>query len=170
MIGASGRDSLAIMVNDPLIIGIDLSTTAAKAIAWDPAGRALAEGRAPLTLGQPVPGAYEQEPEEWGKAVETALAAVLRAVAAERVAAVAVANQRETVAVFDAAGRPLRPALLWLDERRKRVAGPMRDRIGADRLHGITGKPPDWAPAGVSPPPVARAAPRPVRPVARGPP
>ena len=39
----------------PLVIGIDSSTTACKAIAWDRAGRAVAEGRAAYPLLQPRP-------------------------------------------------------------------------------------------------------------------
>src|SRR3954469_15379688 len=101
------------------VIGIDLSTTTAKAIAWDAQGGAVAQGRAPLSLERPEPNAYEQHPDNWWRAVQSALSGVLTQVPAKAVAAVAIANQRETVAVADADDRPLRPAILWLDERRK---------------------------------------------------
>src|SRR3954468_13582004 len=129
------------------VIGIDLSTTTAKAIAWDRTGRAIAEGRAPLTLERPEPNAYEQHPDAWWRAVQTALTGVLAQVPAESVAAIAIANQRETVAVTDAEDTPLRPAILWLDERRKAEVAALSVKVGADRLHTLTGKPLDWAPA-----------------------
>jgi sugar (pentulose or hexulose) kinase len=129
------------------VIGIDLSTTTAKAIAWDRTGRAIAEGRAPLTLERPEPNVYEQHPDAWWRAVQTALTGVLAQVPAESVAAIAIANQRETVAVTDAEDTPLRPAILWLDERRKAEVAALSAKVGADRLHALTGKPLDWAPA-----------------------
>ena len=58
------------------VIGLDLSTTTAKAIAWNADGQALAEGRAPLSLERPEPNAYEQHPDAWWRAVQTALGGV----------------------------------------------------------------------------------------------
>ncbi|HYI68621.1 MAG TPA: FGGY family carbohydrate kinase [Skermanella sp.] len=89
------------------VIGIDLSTTTAKAIAWNADGQALAEGRAPLTLERPEPNAYEQHPDAWWRTVQTALAGVLAKVSADSIAAIAIVNQRETIAVTDADDRPL---------------------------------------------------------------
>lgn len=132
---------------EDVVLGIDLSTTACKAIAWNRSGRAVAQGRAPLSLDRPAPNAYEQHPNDWWQAVRHALAEVLAQVPAERVAALAVANQRETVAVTDRDDAPLRPAILWLDERRKAEVAPLAARVGAERLHALTGKPVDWAPA-----------------------
>ena len=42
-----------------IVIGIDSSTTATKAIAWDSRGRVIAEGRAPVPLSTPEPGWFE---------------------------------------------------------------------------------------------------------------
>jgi sugar (pentulose or hexulose) kinase len=125
------------------VIGIDLSTTTAKAIAWNAEGRAIAEGRAPLSLERPGPNAYEQHPDAWWQAVQTALSGVLAQIPADGVAAVAVVNQRETIAVTDADDRPLRPAILWLDERRKAEVATLSTKIGVERLHKLTGKPLD---------------------------
>jgi sugar (pentulose or hexulose) kinase len=141
------------------VIGIDLSTTTAKAIAWNAEGRAIAEGRAPLSLERPEPNAYEQHPDAWWQAVQTALSGVLAQIPADGVAAVAVVNQRETIAVTDADDRPLRPAILWLDERRKAEVAALSAKVGVERLHRLTGKPLDWAPAVYSLAWLARAEP-----------
>src|SRR3954454_23817512 len=87
------------VIMENVVIGIDLSTTTAKAIAWDRDGRLMAQGRAPLSLERPEPNAYEQHPDNWWRAVQSALSGVLTQVPAKAVAAVAIANQRETVAV-----------------------------------------------------------------------
>ena len=141
------------------VIGIDLSTTTAKAIAWNAQGQAVAEGRAPLSLERPEPNAYEQHPDAWWRAVQTALSSVVAQVPADSVAAVAIANQRETIGITDTGDTPLRPAILWLDERRKAEVADLSAKIGVERLHRLTGKPLDWAPAVYSLAWLARAEP-----------
>ncbi|SDG43933.1 xylulokinase [Pseudomonas abietaniphila] len=130
-----------------IVIGIDLSTTTCKAIAWDVRGMLVAQARAPLALSRPAPNAYEQDPEDWWRATQCALKSLLAMIEGKVIAAVCVVNQRETVAVTDAEDRLLRPAILWLDERRKDEVAALCQRVGHERLHAITGKPHDWAPA-----------------------
>ena len=69
-----------------LIIGIDSSTTATKAIAFDRRGRVVAEGRAPVPLSNPKPGWFEQEAGDWTGAAAAALKQVTRKVGSARVA------------------------------------------------------------------------------------
>src|SRR4051812_27424028 len=103
-----------------LVIGLDSSTTACKAIAWDRRGRAIAEGRAAIALSNPKPGWFEQDPDDWWTSACKALKQLTRKVAPARIAAIAISNQRETFAQFDRQDRPLRPGTVWLDERAKR--------------------------------------------------
>ena len=130
-----------------LVIGIDSSTTATKAVAWDAHGRAVAEGRSPLALANPAPFRFEQDPEDWWRALCAALHGLAGQVALDRVAGLAIANQRETVAVLDAAGRALRPAILWLDERCREDVRILRDALGAETILRLIGKMPDPTPA-----------------------
>ncbi|MFN0114094.1 MAG: FGGY-family carbohydrate kinase [Paracoccaceae bacterium] len=135
-----------------LVIGIDASTTATKAVAWTAAGEAVAEGRAPVGLSSPLPNYYEQDPEEWWGSARAALRQVTSAVAADRIAAVSVANQRETIGYFRRDGRSVRPGTVWLDERARHSFRGFCDRLGADAegrplFHRITGKPVDFIPA-----------------------
>ena len=129
------------------VIGIDLSTTTCKAIAWDERGAQVAQGRAPLSLSRPGANAYEQAPEDWWQAAQAALRQLAVLIDMRQVAALAVVNQRETVAVTDANDQVLRPALLWLDERRKAEVDGLAGAVGQERLHQLSGKPHDWAPA-----------------------
>ncbi len=125
-----------------LVLGIDCSTTASKAVAWDRAGRAVAEGRAPLSLQTPVPGWGEQSPGEWWRATVAAVRAVAEQIDPGRIAALCVTHQRETFVPVREDGTPLRPAILWLDERSRSQLAELDRRFGADALHRLTGRPP----------------------------
>jgi len=130
-----------------LVIGIDSSTQSTKAIAWDRAGRAIAAGSAPIEMRSPAPGWYEQDASDWWTSLRDALAGIWRTVDASRVAAIAIANQRETMVCLDADMLPLRPAMLWLDERPLEELPLLDAALGGDRIHRITGKPLDLTPA-----------------------
>jgi sugar (pentulose or hexulose) kinase len=125
----------------PLVIGIDSSTTACKAIAWDREGRAVAEGRASYPLLQPAPSWYEQGAEAWWDGACAALRALLSQIDESRVDALCITHQRESFVPVDIQGHPLRNAILWLDERSRDQVAFLEKQIGRDRFHQITGKP-----------------------------
>ncbi|MGE0004502.1 MAG: FGGY-family carbohydrate kinase [Parvibaculaceae bacterium] len=129
-----------------LVIGLDSSTTATKAIAWDRDGRALAEGRAAIALSNPQAGWFEQEAEDWWTAAQTAIRSLLGKVSHERIAAIAISNQRESFAQFDKDGRALRPGTLWLDERGRSEIDRLVKAVGREEIHRISGKPVDLTP------------------------
>jgi sugar (pentulose or hexulose) kinase len=129
-----------------VVIGIDSSTTAAKAIGWGRDGSVAGVGRCPIPLANPGPGRYEQKPEDWWASATTALQRLLQQVSPERIAALAIANQRETFAPLDANGQPVRQAIVWLDQRCKDEVTWLSEKVGSDNLHRISGKPPDVAP------------------------
>lgn len=126
----------------PLVLGIDCSTTAAKAIAWDRDGDAVAEGRAPLAIRHPRPLWSEQPAGDWWDATVSAVRRVTAQVAADRIAAVCVTSQRETFVPVDARGEPLRDGILWLDERSREQLTELDRRFGAAWIHALTGRPP----------------------------
>ena len=66
-----------------LVIGIDSSTSATKAIAWDRQGRVVAEGRAAIAMSNPHPGWFEQDPGEWWGSTVAALQQVTAKIDAE---------------------------------------------------------------------------------------
>ena len=129
-----------------LVIGIDSSTTATKAIAFDARGRIVAEGRAPIPLSNPHPGWFEQEVSDWSGALTKALKQLAKKIDTRRVAGLAISNQRESFAQFDAKGKALRPGTLWLDERAQKEVKDIVAELGADTVHHISGKPADVTP------------------------
>ncbi len=123
-----------------LVIGIDCSTTATKAIAWSLDGQPVAAGRCDHAVAQPRPGWHEQSADDWWLALTAALRDVMAQVDARRVAGLSIAHQRETFVPVDAAGRPLRDAILWMDDRAATLLPEIEATIGGDRFHRITGK------------------------------
>lgn len=129
-----------------LVIGIDSSTTATKAIAFNRGGRIVAEGRASIPLSNPNPGWFEQEVSDWTGALAKSLKQLTKKIDPGRVAALAISNQRESFAQFDERGKALRPGTLWLDERSHQEVKDLVAALGRETIHRISGKPPDVTP------------------------
>jgi len=129
-----------------LVVGIDSSTTACKAIAFDRKGKAIAEGRASIPVSNPRMGWFEEEVSDWTGSLVTALKQLTRKVSKERISGLAISNQRESFAQFDERGRALRPGTLWLDERAHQEVKDVAAEVGKERLHAISGVPNDITP------------------------
>jgi xylulokinase len=142
----AGEHTVTAPLSRDIVVGIDSSTQSTKAIAWSRDGVALAEGRALVAMAKPAPGWCEQDPDDWWSAACTALRAVTRQIDPARIAGLAISNQRETVAFVDRDFRPVRSAILWLDERGASEISRVCSTLGADRIHRITGKPADATP------------------------
>jgi xylulokinase len=134
-------------VRPDLVVGIDSSTQSTKAIAFDATGTIVATGSAPIALSSRAPGRYEQDATDWWTSLCSALSALWRTVDPQRVAALAIANQRETTVCLDAQGVPVRPALVWLDERARDQLPLLDAALGGEAIHRITGKPLDLTPS-----------------------
>lgn len=125
-----------------LVIGVDSSTTACKGIAWDRQGRIVAEARASFELISPQPNFYEQKADDWWIALGKVLRGLAAQVGAERIAAMSITHQRESFVPVDEQCRPLRNAILWLDDRCAPQVDDLDRRFGNDTLHDLTGKGP----------------------------
>lgn len=129
-----------------LVVGLDSSTTGTKAIAFNYRGDMAAIAHVPIPLCSPEPGYYEQNALDWWNSARKALRALTKQVDPGRIAALAISNQRETFVPLNESGRPIRPAIVWLDERCKAEVEPLSRKIGRETIHRITGKPADYAP------------------------
>lgn len=123
-----------------LILAIDQGTTNTKALLIDAGGRvaATASVRVPVTF--PRPGWVESDGEEIWRTVETAVGRCLEGIASERVLAVAVANQRESVLAWDrATGRPLGPCVSWQCRRSTELCDALRAQGAEPWVRELTG-------------------------------
>ena len=122
-----------------LLLGIDISTTAAKALLIDEAGSVVKSCSTPITISQPRPLWSEQDPGEWWRGAVTSTRAVLRAVDSTQVRAIGLTGQMHGLVVLDQSGEVIRPAILWNDQRTGPQCEVIRERIGRERLLEITG-------------------------------
>ena len=101
------------------VLGIDVSTTATKAILLDEAGAVAGVGSAEYGYEIPRPRWSEQDPQLWWDAAQAAIRGALAnaGIAGTEVAAVGLAGQMHGAVLLDDAGTPLRPAILWNDQR-----------------------------------------------------
>lgn len=126
-----------------LLLGVDVSTTGAKALLIDAAGAVAAQATCDVPLLTPRPGWAEQHPHDWIRAVADAIRqAVERAAAAPGdIRGIGLTGQMHGAALLDRAGRPLRPAILWNDQRTAEQCAELTRRIGAERVIALTGNP-----------------------------
>ncbi|MBN1398433.1 MAG: FGGY-family carbohydrate kinase [Bacteroidetes bacterium] len=129
-----------------LVIGLDSSTTGTKAIAFDRRGKIIAQAQESIPLSSPRPHYYEQDPDDWWLSAQRALRKITEIINPGRISALAISNQRETFVPLKKDNSSLRPAIIWLDERCKDEVERLSRKIGKNKIHQITGKPPDYAP------------------------
>jgi xylulokinase len=129
-----------------IVIGLDSSTSATKALAWTREGVSVAEGRSPIPLASPAPDWYEQNPDDWWNSACAALLELQQRVSPGRIAAISISAQRETFVPLAADGIPVRPAIIWMDRRYVNEVSWLSAQVGRDRIHEISGKPVDPAP------------------------
>ncbi|ARF85890.1 xylulose kinase [Burkholderia cenocepacia] len=103
------------------LLGIDLGTGSVKLVTLDADGVERAVASEPYALSSPQPGWAEIAPDTWWQALVRA-AARLPADERAQVAAIGFSGQMHGVVLIDAAGQPVRPALLWPDTRAVREA------------------------------------------------
>jgi xylulokinase len=130
-------------MTSPLVIAVDCSTTAAKAVIVDAEGQLVGSGSEPLETRSPAPHRFEQDARAWWTAADRAIQQALNEITdRSAVAAICVTHQRESFVCLDADEQPLRPAILWMDGRADAEAR----RYGTDRVELLSGKPADITP------------------------
>jgi len=103
------------------LLSIDVGTQSVRALIFDPRGALIAKQRVPYEpYYSDAPGLAEQKPQVYWDAICQACRGLWQKADAkkESIAAVALTTQRGTVVNVDEAGEPLRPAIVWLDQRR----------------------------------------------------
>ncbi|MEZ0395399.1 MAG: FGGY-family carbohydrate kinase [Anaerolineales bacterium] len=109
------------------LLAIDHGTQSVRALVFDPRGNLLHKVRVPIEpYYSTAPGLAEQDPEVFWNAVCQACQGLwAQGVDKSSLAAVALTTQRSTVLNVDKDGRPLRPAIHWLDQRRTQGVKPV---------------------------------------------
>src|SRR5829696_3069969 len=117
-----------------LSVGIDVGTSAVKVVVVAEDGSVRERREVPYPLSTPRPGWSEQEPDDWWRATEQALDGLT-----EGVAGIGLSGQMHGLVTLDAADRPIRPAILWNDQRTGAECAEIEQTIGLHRLIRLTG-------------------------------
>ncbi len=117
-----------------LLLGIDVGTSATKAVVVDPAGAVIARGERPVALSSPRPGWAEEDPGQWWDNV----CALCRELPVRGVAGVGVSGMVPAVILLGGNGRPLRPSIQQNDARAEAEVTHLRELLGPSVL-GRTG-------------------------------
>ncbi len=122
------------------LLGIDIGTTSLKAAVFDGNGKRLALTSRDYTLNTyPDTGYIEFDPEEYITICKSALDELISEVG--EVDAISVDTQGETLIVTDEGGKPLYPAIVWLDNRAEKEAEAIKARFGNELVYNVTGQP-----------------------------
>ncbi len=102
-----------------LFLGIDVGTQSVRAAVFDAEGTLYALGTGPIETQYPQPGWAEQRPEDWWGGLIKAVAQALESgrIRGNDIVGVGLDCTACTVLACDHQGTPLRPALLWMDQR-----------------------------------------------------
>jgi xylulokinase len=123
------------------LLGIDLSTTGAKALLIDREGRVVSSATTPLNISTPHPLWSEQDPHEWWTAAANSIKQALAEanVSGDQIASIGLTGQMHGLVLLDETEGVLRPAILWNDQRCAAECDEIRARVGRDQLVQITG-------------------------------
>lgn len=129
-----------------LLLGIDAGTTSVKSGLFNADGQCLAVARQEYQLLTPRASWAELDPEIYWQACVSTTQKVLQQTGAKDVSAVSVSSQGETMIALDAYGKPVYPAIVWLDNRAEREAAFLAERFAVE-VYDRTGIPeiiPTW--------------------------
>ncbi len=129
------------MKEEVLLLGLDISTTSAKALLIDTTGNVVSSVSTPLTLSTPFPLWSEQHPEDWWNGIITSVQQALSDAGAtgSAVASIGLTGQMHGLVLLDENGHVLRPAILWNDQRTASQCDQIRELIGKKDLLQTSG-------------------------------
>jgi xylulokinase len=121
------------------VLGIDLGTSSVKAMLLDEETSATAVASRAYAVDIPRPGWAEQSPQVWWDATLAALGELKEKYAKEykAVAAIGFSGQMHGLVAVDSAGEPVRPAILWLDQRAGVQLAEIGQKISAEEMGRI---------------------------------
>ena len=128
------------------ILALDQGTTSSRAILFDERGRIVSVAQQETTQHFPRPGWVNQDAIDiWASTLTTARDAIARAgLSGADVAAIGIANQRETTVVWErTTGQPVAPAIVWQSRQSQPIIDAIVERGMGGTYQRITGLVPD---------------------------
>ncbi|HEY8703228.1 MAG TPA: xylulokinase [Gaiellaceae bacterium] len=125
----------------PYVLAHDVGTTGDKATLYDESGALVCSAFVGYPTSCPYTGWAEQRPQDWWLALVESTRALLResGVAPAEIAVVAFSGQMMAAVAVDAAGEPVRDAIIWADQRAVREVEQVGERVDPHRVYEVTG-------------------------------
>ena len=114
-------------------LGLDIGTTAVKALVVDEQGTVVGEAESPLEVSVPRPGWAEQDPSDWWQGTIGAVRAACDQAEVREVDSIGLSGQMHSSVLLDESDRVLRPAILWNDVRTTAQCRSITDTVGTRR-------------------------------------
>ncbi len=121
------------------VLGIDVGTTALKAVALERDHGIVAQAERPHELLSPHPGWAEENPERWWTTTIEAIRELLTAIPAGEVAAIGVSGMVPAMVLLDTSGQSLRPSIQQNDARSITEVKELQTAIDVEEFFSITG-------------------------------
>jgi xylulokinase len=123
-----------------VLVALDVGTTGARAAAFDLHGNRRLEVRRPYPTTSLHPGWAEQDAGAWRNATLSALRQLVAEIGPRRrIHGIGLTGQCPSVVIVDDRHRPLRPALIYRDNRATQEAAQLRAEFGDAQIHALTG-------------------------------
>lgn len=131
------------------LLAIDVGTTSLKATLFDCEGRTVASHISEYSVSTPHEDWVELDPQDYWRAATQAIRHLLdvKGISADGIAGIGVTSQGESLVVLDDQGKPLRPTIVWLDNRSHAESDELRRHFGEEQAYLHTGQPeviPTW--------------------------
>lgn len=128
-------------MSGPYVIGCDVGSQGTNCALYAADGRLVASSYQAYDLSFPFPGAAEQDPDVWPRAVAAGVRELLGHVpeGPSAVKGLSFGSQLDGMVVCDAQGRPLRPAMIWMDRRAEVQAARLAERMAPEEFYRRVG-------------------------------
>ena len=121
------------------LLGIDLGTSAVKAVVVDEEGRVLGTGTREIPMEVPEPLRAEQDPETWWSNTVMAVRAALHVAGVREVSAIGLGGHMHGGVLLDASHRPVGPAITWADQRSAALIPEIEETVGIQTFLRVAG-------------------------------
>jgi xylulokinase len=125
----------------PFVIGCDVGSQGTNAALYGLDGTLVASAYETYPLAFPHPTWAEQDPDDWNAAVTRACRRLITECpgGAATIRGLSFGSQLDGMVVVDAAGEPVRPAMIWMDRRAEAQAAALAERIAPDAFYRAVG-------------------------------
>lgn len=124
------------------MLGIDIGTGGSRSVLVDTKGTVLAAETAEHPpFSSPQVGWAEQDPDDWWRAAVAAIKKIVAKFPGDSIACIGLTGQMHGSVLLDRNDRPLRPALLWCDQRTEKQCEEIMRMVGAERLTKLVANP-----------------------------